>query len=113
MEKLREIYRRDPYEFRLVKRSELVAMYALWFMDVEDGDEPRIHCYEVFQIKKQKPQIRVIPGYREVEYREKELYPRNEDFGRTAWAPSSVERAEEIFESLTREAHNQRSLQRE
>jgi hypothetical protein len=105
MEKLAETIRRnkkDVFEYRLVKRNDDVAMFAQWYLDC---DEPRIVAYEVFFIRKQKPKTRTIPGHGEVEYHAKELFPRDEDFGYSAWSITDVKRADEKFEELTRRAY--------
>jgi len=60
----------------------------------------KIIGYEVFIIREQKEFVRIIGG-NEVRFENKELKPRNEDFGETAFAPSVLERAEEHFKTLT------------
>ncbi len=100
MEQLKETIRRtkkDVFEYRLVKRNDYVAMFAQWYMDC---DVPRIVAYEVFRIRKQKPGLKKIGGAT-IQFRAKELFPRDEDFGYTAWAITDVKRADEKFEELT------------
>lgn len=109
MEKLPEKFRRYGYEYRLIKRNKLVAMYAMVWVNEETGTE-RVHCYEVFKIRIQKARTREIPGHGTVEYHAKEKLPANEEFGYRAWAPGTVEMAEEIFERLTQEAHQEQGV---
>lgn len=103
MEKLPEKFRKNGYEYRLIKRNDLVAMYAMVWINEETGEE-RVHCYEVFLIKVQKPRFVEFPDGGVVKYHAKEKLPSNESFGYTAWAPATVERAEELFEQLTEKA---------
>jgi hypothetical protein len=69
----------------------------------------RIIGYEVFLIREQHEFVRILGGV-EKTFEEKELKPRNEDFGSTAFAPSTRERAEEHFKSLTRRAKNRKKV---
>jgi len=110
MEMLRETIvrsKKDVFEFRLIKRNDHVAMYAQYYMDT---DVPRIVSYEVFLIRKQEASVRVIPGHGEIEYHPKELYPKDEDFGYTAWSISDVNRADAKFEELTGRAYEKASI---
>lgn len=89
MEVLNKTVKRGAFTHHLIKRNKHVAMYDTCIDEEVIG-------YEVFLIKIQKPKI--IFG-REIAFKEK--FPKNEDFGYSAYAPSTRERANEIYTELT------------
>jgi len=93
METLRKEIKRQVFTHNLVKRNRHVAMYDVCL-------EGEIIGYEVFIIREQKPKTITIKG-KKVELKAKELFPRNEDFGNTAYAPSTKEGAEKAYKRLT------------
>lgn len=93
METLRKEIKRECFTQHLVKRNRHVAMYDVCL----DGE---IIGYEVFIIREQKPRTMTFKG-KTVELKAKELMPRNEDFGYTAYAPSLRDKAEQYYEMLT------------
>lgn len=93
METLKAEIRRECFVQHLIKRNERVAMYDVCL-------EGEIIGYEVFIIREQLPQTMTIRG-KIYELKHKELFPRNEDFGYTAYAPSQREKAEQYYKRLT------------
>lgn len=109
MEQLKqEITRRksDVFVYRLIKRNQFVALYGQWYTE---GDEPKLVCYEVFMIRRQKESSRLLKG-KMIHYAEKELFPKDEDFGYTAWAINDIKRATDKFDVLTRRVHDARAV---
>lgn len=92
MELLAQEIKRECFIQHLVKRTDKVAMY-----DVTLDDE--IIGYEVFIIKEQEEGTRQGPNG-PIHLKAKEKFPVNEDFGYTAYAPSTREKADEYFERL-------------
>jgi hypothetical protein len=83
--------KRGDNTFRQVKRNEYAAIYQRFTMD----GKPRE--FEVFQIK--------VAGGTEIfgrYYDKYEAYPGTSAFGRTAWSTNSRERAEQIFNEITK-----------
>lgn len=78
--------------FSQVKRTGNVCIYKRTRLN------GTVHGYEVFTVKTVKAGT-AFPNGKSVE-KDYEQYPGASSFGRTAWAPSSLERAEEIFDSL-------------
>jgi hypothetical protein len=103
MKTLETQFKRCGYIQNLVKRNRHVAMYTV---ELSNG---KVIGYEVFIIREQKEFVKIIAG-NEVKFENKELKPRNEDFGETAFAPSILERAEEHFKTLTRRAKNRKKV---
>lgn len=93
METLQKEIKRECFVQHLVKRNRHVAMYDVCL-------EGEIIGYEVFIIREQKAQTMTIRG-KVIHLKEKELFPRNEDFGYTAYAPSLRDKAEQYYETLT------------
>lgn len=84
-----------PLDYKLVKRNEKAAIYAR----LRDN---RTLGYEVFHIK-------VIPkgftykfpnGTVKTVEDDTEQYPSTSQFGKTAWAPATIDRATEIFNRI-------------
>jgi hypothetical protein len=49
---------------------------------------PTIKCYEIFKVKVRPAEI--ISG---IQYPEREVFPKDEDFGKTAWSMRELDRA--------------------
>jgi len=82
--------KKNTFIYRLVKRGERAMMYEQFCTDAE-----RVIAWEVFKRKIDPP--KEVFG---VKLGEREIFPGNEDFGKWAWAPSSQEKAEFIFNQL-------------
>jgi hypothetical protein len=89
--------------YRQVRRSECAALYAVFTSGREYN--PCIG-YEAFKIRKRPPEV--IFGR---QYDARELYPANEDFGRTAWSFGRKQFKEAFarFEALNVKASDERS----
>ena len=96
METLATHKRRGDYTHNLVKRNAYVAIYDTCLDDEIIG-------YEVFLIRLQKPRTVTMAGHT-FELKEKELFPTDEMFGSGAYAPGTLEQAEEYFHQLTAKA---------
>lgn len=80
------------YKFIQLIRTDKTALYKQF-----DKDENRTACYEVFRIKTRKELYskslkKVFPC--------KELYPKNEDFGYSAWSIHKYEEALKAFSEI-------------
>jgi hypothetical protein len=78
-----------------VKRNDKVALYS---KTVENGGIQE--GYEVFLIKMRYKGDKLPGGL--VEEEDREVYPSANSFGKTAWQISTLARAEEKFEALTK-----------
>jgi len=76
-----------------ISRNSVAAMYSKW-----DGNALR--GYEVFKIKKQPHQTRVVDGEK-IEHPAKERYPNDEDFGHSAFFIESKKKAHAKFTEIT------------
>ena len=85
-------YSQRGWKFREVKREGLIAMYE---KVSEEGDE----YWEVIRVLRDKGGIRVIGGVK-VDFKAKERYPSDNEFGVSGWCFSSYERAEGRFMEL-------------
>ena len=84
MKKLPLKWRANRYNYTQIARTEKKAMYK------SDGD-----FYEVFIIKV-RPKETIFGR----EYPQREAYPGNEDFGKTAWCFSNKKNALRKYEEL-------------
>ena len=91
MKVLAEKIKRSGYTYELLKRTDKAAIYK----QIPDEPESKNIYYEVFKIRISK--AKVMFG---VELPEKEKFPSDEDFGRSAWACVTLERAEEIYDRI-------------
>lgn len=82
---------RCGYTLRQVHRSECAAIYEAVCKHTH-----QTHGFEVFEIRVQEART-LANG---VHFANKERYPANEDFGSWAFAPSTRERAFEVFLNL-------------
>ena len=84
MVKLPKNLRKNGFNYKLIKRTRLKAMYRMEYRDE--------YVYEVFLIQMKKPD-KFTPFVREV-------FPADRDFGKTAWAYRSLCRAEEKYKGI-------------
>jgi hypothetical protein len=91
MKLLSEKIKRSGYTYELLKRTDKAAIYK----QIPDEVESTKVYYEVFKIRISK--AKVMFG---VELPEKEKFPSDEDFGKSAWTCTTLERAEEIYERI-------------
>jgi hypothetical protein len=94
MEKLPEKLKKNGYEYHQLKRSDNAALYGQYII----GGKV-IQAYEAFIIREQKEGTSTIGGA-VVNFVAKELFPSDEEFGRTAWSFNDLKRAELCFEGL-------------
>ena len=95
MEKLPLELKKNGFDYKQVKRTEKAAMYAQYMT----GGTLLI-SYEVFLIQEQKESDTVMWG-KAIHYDNKELFPSDEAFGKTAWSFQGLERAEKFYEGIS------------
>jgi hypothetical protein len=91
MERLAKEIQKNGYLYRLVERTSKITEAGGKKMDkaIYGQYAPTgIIAHEVFYIRTQKPSTITIKG-QVIVYEEKELFPKDEDFGKTAWSVSS------------------------
>jgi len=81
MKKLENTFEKDSNKFSLVARDEKAAMYLRKTL------EDTLVCYEVFSIKSKNNE---------------EIYPEAHAFGKWAWAPKSMDRAQTYFDRISK-----------
>lgn len=107
MKVLNDTIKKNGFTYKLHKREGNVAIYEQW--DYDDREEPMLVAYEVFIVK--------IAPDSEIKGRKiegGERFPKNEDFGYSAWTYStfggSFEKgklqAYEKFEKLLKDEEN-------
>ena len=96
MEKLPEIIKKNNYEYHQLKRNDKAALYS---QNLPGGELPI--AYEAFEIRFLKEGTAVIGGVT-INYVEKELFPSDEEFGKTAWSFQKFENAEKCFNGLSK-----------
>lgn len=100
-EKLPQTKLKNGYTYKLVKRTDKVAMYS---MTNEKFPEDTSTGYEVFLIAVGKAYSLVQKngkGKGKVyNYPAAEKFPGNEDFGKTAWTYTNLETATKMFDGL-------------
>ena len=82
MKTLENTIKKNGFTYKLHKREDDLAIYEQW--DLDNPDEPILIAYEVFIVKITKDfeiKGKQITGG--------ERFPRNEDFGYTAWTYSA------------------------
>jgi hypothetical protein len=92
MNRLPKTRKKNGCFYRLLCRSERVAMYEMSY--TEGGP---VMSYEVFLIK--VAPACVLHGHAITEH---ERFPSNEEFGKSAWAYSTREFAQATFDRLSR-----------
>lgn len=80
---------KKEYTYTLVERDEDRAIYS-------QSRGQKIYAYEVFIIKKQNAG-KVNFGGNLVDIEDKEKFPKNEDFGKTAWTYKTIDEARKKF----------------
>lgn len=83
---------------RIDDGTQKKAMYKVEFKPT-GSDRMHLVCYEVFQIRIQKPMSMTVGGVT-VNYEEKEMKPSDEAFGHWAFQCSTLEQAEKKFAEL-------------
>ena len=87
--------KKNGFAYTLVRRTERVCIYA-------QAVSEKVTAYEVFIPRIIKPTL-LPSGYRSEAC---EVFPGNEDFGKTAWTCTTLEKANERFDQLQiRENH--------
>jgi hypothetical protein len=92
MEILGKTIRKNGFIYEQVVRNEHAAIYAQKVGGLEIG-------YEVFEIRQQKEGSAVIGGA-SVQFKAKELFPGDNEFGRTAWSCKKLADAQAIYSGL-------------
>ena len=85
MVKIPQTLRKNGFNYKLMKRTRMKAMYRMEYGDNE-------YFYEVFLIQVKSPD-KFTPFVREA-------FPADKDFGKTAWAYRSLCRAEQKYEGI-------------
>ena len=91
MKTLSHKIRKNRFDYTLICRGGRSCLYA-------QHVTPEMNCFEVFLIKVQKAKIlfgNSIP--------EKEVFPSDEDFGKTAWVYSDYNTALKKYQELERQ----------
>lgn len=91
-EQLPITFKRCGYQLQQLQRNEAAALYSV--TDIETG---QAHGFEVFEIRIQQART-TASG---IHFAFKERYPSAEDFGQTAKAPTTLERALFLFNEYT------------
>jgi hypothetical protein len=91
---LPETKNKNGCHYKLVKRTEKTAMYSQQYI-IDREIQDKIVGYEIFKIK-----ITPAKEFKGVLFPEREQFPRDEDFGQTAWTYSTLETTEKKFEEL-------------
>jgi hypothetical protein len=90
VKKLEKVIRKNRFVYTLVKRAGKLAIYS------QADKDGTVTAYEVFKIKKSyagiAPNGTVLP--------EREKFPSNEDFGRSAWSVPTLALAQGILAKL-------------
>lgn len=85
-------FKRCGYQLTQLERNQFAALYSV--TDIETG---KAQGFEVFEIRIQQAHTTA----KGISYAHKEIYPNNEAFGNWAKAPSSKDRALELFADFT------------
>ena len=97
MQKISEKFKKNGYDFRLIKRKYQVTIY-------EQSSDGVVYAYDVHKIRLKSSGIakyRNSDGsYRVVEYPEREVLASDEDFGTYGWNYQTYNLAIEKFEEL-------------
>jgi hypothetical protein len=93
MQHLPTTFKSKGFTHHQISRNSVAAMYAKF-----DGNALR--GYEVFKMKKQPHNTRVVDG-EVIEHPAKERYPSDEDFGYTAFFIESKDKAHAKFTEIT------------
>lgn len=91
--RLLETIENDVFVYRLITRTERVAIYQQFYKDV-----PK--CFEVFKIKTEKAFRNRFRSKWENDFDEKEYFPTDAAFGKTAWTYKTLDEAEKKYRKL-------------
>jgi len=92
MEILSKTIRKNGFSYEQVCRNEFAAVYAQMVGGL-------IIAYEVFEIRQQKEGSATMGGV-EIQFKEKELFPGDNEFGKTAWSVKNKDKAIQMFNGL-------------
>lgn len=91
---LPDYYRKNAFDFNLIKREGGVAIFAQTDNDIFIG-------YEVFEIRKQRAN-----EFQGRQYEAKERVPSNEEWGTNAYSVRTFERAQERMKDILQTIQN-------
>lgn len=91
MKQLETVLIKNKFVYKQVKRNKDTAIYSQ-----HDTETSPVLSYEVFTIKK-RPEVNIFGRY----YPSQEVFPADNDFGRTAWSCRTLQRAEEKFKEIS------------
>jgi hypothetical protein len=94
MKELNKTIHKNGFEYHQVKKGKAAYIY-------EQIVNPGVTYYEVF-LKRTRPEEMIMGNL----YPEREVFPKDEDFGYTAWCVRSYERACERFNKLENKPTN-------
>lgn len=84
--------------FEQIHKSKYAYMYRV-SSGGEEKDKPKV-WYEVFERKVSK-EIDTCIGGQKVHFEEREIYPKANSFGISAWTIIDLIKAKEVFETIT------------
>jgi len=96
---LPNFYRKNTYDFNLIKRVGDVAIFS-------QSDGGKIYGFEVFEIRKQKE-----TAFNDIHYEAKERVPSNEEWGTNAFTCYSIEQAELKMAKILENIQNRQPCQ--
>lgn len=86
IKKLQDTVKKNGFVYEIVERGERKAIYK------------HSRGYEIFKIRLSKPHHKSFDDIKN--YDKVELFPGNEDFGKTAWYTPEWEKAQEIYGNI-------------
>ena len=98
MEKLDIKIQKNGFTYKLMCRTDKVALYS---QHHPRGDS--LAAYEVFRVQKQGGHESVLKSGQNIVYVEKELFPRDEHFGYSAWTYKRFKGARDKYDELCME----------
>lgn len=98
-ERLPETFKRKGFTYNLVKRTPYTLLYSQ-----TDNDKGNIVGYEVFEIRKSKPNTSIIDG-QTVNFKGGERFPSDEAFGYWAYHKPTLKSAKEKQWNLNMKCH--------
>lgn len=87
-EPLPQILKKNGYTYTLIRRDKNICIY-------QQGVAPDLFYYEVFKVKVKKGTI-----FKGKELPERESFPKDEDFGSSAWTKRTLKEALVKFNEL-------------
>lgn len=94
MDKLKKEFQAKQNTYKQLEEGENFYLYGVWNLKDEAKGKPSY--YEIFE-KKIVPAV-TIKG---VFYPEREIYPKDEDFGSWGWCSNSIEQCNFIKEEMS------------